>query len=279
MLLERPLNPFEQRLRHHLAVDDDTAAEKPMAAMLRIALREVETLHRRGVPFQLVPEDPHVIVDVLRIITETFLLAQVLQSLRTLLQQRDGRPFRWFGVLVEGLDPIRIYALGHPVVDESRKFLRRRLWRRRLDEVATGPLDARDLREAHGMTNGDGVGGPRARELLPWPDLEDGGAVGRAQKRRAAAHVRLERFLEQILQLDFLGSVQRPPQLDVEADLAAHDLEADLRRFGLQGHALVQVGGTVDVQHGARRFGRVCGGRSRADCSKRCPVAKMALVT
>ena len=48
-----------------LAVDDHLSPEEPVAAMLRIALRQVEAFYRAGIPLQLVPEDPEIVGDVL----------------------------------------------------------------------------------------------------------------------------------------------------------------------------------------------------------------------
>mmetsp|Transcript_108646 Transcript_108646/g.272276 ORF Transcript_108646/g.272276 Transcript_108646/m.272276 type:complete len:378 (-) Transcript_108646:205-1338(-) len=197
VLLERPLHPLEKRFGHHLAVDDNAATEEPMPAVLRVALSQVEALDSRRVPLQLVLEDPHVVVDVLRVITQALLLTQLLESFAPLLQHRHSRPFLRFRVLLERGNAIRIYAFRHAVVHEQREFLRRCRGAGPLDVVPAGLLDACDLYQAHCAANRHSVRGPRACELLPWGNLQDAVPIALGRDERLYREImRLERLLQ-----------------------------------------------------------------------------------
>mmetsp|Transcript_82949 Transcript_82949/g.179067 ORF Transcript_82949/g.179067 Transcript_82949/m.179067 type:complete len:1004 (+) Transcript_82949:3602-6613(+) len=174
VLLEGFLHQLEERAGHLLAVDHDLAPEEPVAAVLGVALGQVEALHLGRVALELVPEDAHVVVQVLLVVAEAVLLAHVGEGLGALLHHRHGRPALGLRGQLEGADALRIRALGHAIVEEGLELAAGVLGRGRADAVAARPLNASHLAEADGLADGDRVRRPRGGKLHARPHLDDG---------------------------------------------------------------------------------------------------------
>ncbi len=93
----------------------------------------------------------------------------------------------------------------------------------RTQQVAARALDAPDLRQAAGVADRDGIGGPGGGEVHPRSDLEH--EAGCIQKTRPTEALRLEGLAEQPGERPELGVAQLAGGVDVEAVLGLEVLD------------------------------------------------------
>ncbi|KAI0558444.1 phosphoribosylformylglycinamidine synthase [Gracilaria domingensis] len=258
----------EQVVGRAHAVDDERALEKPVARVLRVALRQVEELDGGGVAAQLA-EHARVVRDVVGVEGEPVRGAELGERGLAARQHVHLGGRRGGGAQLEGREAVGVHALGHAVVRgghervEQRRALGARHGAVELHGVAARALQAVDGRQAARAADGDGVGRPRGLEVEARPHVHHA-RRRRGGLRRVAQALRLEGLGEQPAQHAALRRAERRAHAHVEHGLLAHGRQRGARpeRRGAQPRQLRRrrVVRAVKVQHGGGGGGGGGGG-------------------
>mmetsp|Transcript_4465 Transcript_4465/g.7984 ORF Transcript_4465/g.7984 Transcript_4465/m.7984 type:complete len:357 (+) Transcript_4465:2861-3931(+) len=204
--LPRRFDNAEERFADGLTVDDQVAAEEPVAGVLTVGLGNIEELDVGGVAFHLIAEQLGIVIEIPLVEGQTHLLVDLLERRTATCHDRDREDGLGFARCLEGVDGLGVDLFSHAVMDERGEGGELLMSEGALagEEVATTLLQTSDLAaETDGLADADGVGGEGGGEGHTRAHLEDvaiGGAAssgGSRQLRGGGQELGLEGLAKQ----------------------------------------------------------------------------------
>src|SRR3989344_2120264 len=114
-MLQWKLNDLKQRPWHQLSIYENLSFEEPVTAVLAISVAQLEQFNIGRVPFEHVHEQVMVVLDVCGIHAKPKNIIDLFESGFSTANEINNFDRFWHDTSVEGLDPVRVMLLCHPV--------------------------------------------------------------------------------------------------------------------------------------------------------------------